>query len=605
LVNYDNVCIFDNYLMKTNVFLEKTYRRNMKLRFFILFTLFLVASKTWSQVVAPELRCIQNDTVKWNLPINNCGAFVSYLVYGSKNPKGPYFLVTTVTNQAQKSYYHLHPKGETWYYFMQSKFNCPGVPILSSDTLTSGAPDLPTLQSVSVEKGAIELIWEPSATKNLAGYIIYKRTTLGIKPIDTVFTGNSFIDKNVMPSNQRETYYVISMDRCGATSIFEKAHRSIQVKAAQDECERKANLQWNKYDTWQNGAAKHEVWIKEGTGNYVLRGEAKGSDTTFVINNLKDNLQYCAYIKSIQKDNPIYEVKTNELCFNSDIIQPTDFIVVKNLNIDEKGEASFTWIWNNDADLDSIKILKSTDGKTFKEVKSLPTKPLSGEVTFVDKDNKIDSNAVTYAIYSLDKCDSFIIAPFKTLNITGKLTKPNENTLRWSNHYLTSAKNVEYELYKVIDGFETRIWSGVDKNDFNDVFDQTNTNNAVICYYVEAYTWDTLQNKKPVRIRSRSNTTCITQTSGVYVPNAFAPRGINQEFRPLISFSSQIKSYKMIVLDRFGAQVFESDNFDNGWNGRRNGTGAELDGGIYTYFIKVEQQNGNIIDKKGTVLLLR
>ena len=558
-----------------------------------------------SQVLPPEIRCVQNDTVKWNLPNNGCGAFISYLVYGSKNQKGPYILLASVPSQNQKTFYHKHPQGESWYYFLQTKANCPGLPVVSSDTLTGASPELPTLQSVSIENGAVEVNWTPSVSKNVASYIIYKQTVAGIKPIDTIFTGNKFVDKNVMPVKNRETYYVISQDRCGNTSLFEKSHTTIQSKASQDECERSAKLIWNRYKDWKGGTQNHEVWVKEGGGNYAIAGTTAEKDTFFTYKNLKDKEKYCFYVKSIQKDNPKYFSKTNETCIASDIIKSTEFILVKNLNIDANGEVSFTWVWNNDADLDSIKIKKSFDGKNFKDIASLPVKSLAGEVSYIEKGSAINSEPVIYGIYALDKCDSFTFAPFNTLNIKGKIASSGVNNLTWTNHYVKGVDKVEYELYRNVNGIESQVWATVNENEFNDKFDLSNDENARICYYVVAYAWDTLPNKKPVRVRSRSNTVCVEQTSGVFIPNAFAPRGVNQEFRPLISFSGQIKKYTMLIFDRYGAKVFESNNFDNGWNGKLNGTGKDMDQGIYTYYISVTQNNDKTIENKGTVFLLR
>jgi gliding motility-associated-like protein len=166
-------------------------------------------------------------------------------------------------------------------------------------------------------------------------------------------------------------------------------------------------------------------------------------------------------------------------------------------------------------------------------------------------------------------------------------------------------QSVDYELYRVSNGFETQIWTSANKNEFNDQFDPSVDENALLCYYVVAYAWDTLPNGKPVKVRSRSNTTCINQTSDVFVPNAFAPRGINQEFRPVVSFSQQIKEYLMQIYDRNGAKIFESTKFDIGWNGKIDGIGQDLMQGVYVYYVKIVQNNDKTIENKGTVFLLR
>jgi gliding motility-associated-like protein len=127
----------------------------------------------------------------------------------------------------------------------------------------------------------------------------------------------------------------------------------------------------------------------------------------------------------------------------------------------------------------------------------------------------------------------------------------------------------------------------------------------VLCYYVVAYAWDTFPNGKLVRVRSKSNTVCVSQTASIFTPNAFAPRGINQEFRPQISFNEQLESYLMEIYDRNGAKIFETKELSVGWNGKVNNNGSEMQQDVYVYFIRAIQKNGKVNETKGTVMLLR
>jgi gliding motility-associated-like protein len=279
-------------------------------------------------------------------------------------------------------------------------------------------------------------------------------------------------------------------------------------------------------------------------------------------------------------------------------------VIVKNVEVNNKGEVSFTWIWNNDADLDEIKIQKSTDGKTWKDIGSIPSTNFPGELTYTDKTG-IGTDTVHYAIYSRDICDKVQLFPFYTLNIKGNVQDNRSNLLNWTTHFLPGVQKTDYELYRVINGLESKIWEAQNKNEFVDPFDPLNPDNANICYFVVAYVYDTLPNGKPVRVRSKSNTVCVSQTATIFTPNAFAPRGVNQEFRPIISFNEQLASFSMLIFDRFGAKVFETTDLTVGWNGKLNNTGREMSQDTYVYYIKAIQKNGKTDEAKGTVILLR
>ena len=50
------------------------------------------------------------------------------------------------------------------------------------------------------------------------------------------------------------------------------------------------------------------------------------------------------------------------------------------------------------------------------------------------------------------------------------------------------------------------------------------------------------------------------------VPNAFTPNddGLNDEFKPLFSI---VNEYKMLIFNKYGEKIFESDDINRGWNG--------------------------------------
>jgi PKD repeat protein len=71
---------------------------------------------------------------------------------------------------------------------------------------------------------------------------------------------------------------------------------------------------------------------------------------------------------------------------------------------------------------------------------------------------------------------------------------------------------------------------------------------------------------------------CVDQTSmllavdgiQLYVPNAFTPLdydGINDVFKPSFSSTGGIDYYELIIFDRWGLEVFKTNDIDEGWIG--------------------------------------
>ena len=49
----------------------------MKIMFAVLAFGFVFLSKISAQILPPDFTCVRGDTLFWDLPVNNCGPFVS------------------------------------------------------------------------------------------------------------------------------------------------------------------------------------------------------------------------------------------------------------------------------------------------------------------------------------------------------------------------------------------------------------------------------------------------------------------------------------------------------------------------------------------------
>lgn len=102
---------------------------------------------------------------------------------------------------------------------------------------------------------------------------------------------------------------------------------------------------------------------------------------------------------------------------------------------------------------------------------------------------------------------------------------------------------------------------------------------------------------------------CVeTDSLKVYVtqlafPSAFTPNGDGRnDILRLIIRNDRIELEKILIVDRFGHEVFKTSDLREGWDGTYDGTYAET--GVYFYYIKYKIGRKSYLDK-GDVTLIR
>lgn len=89
-----------------------------------------------------------------------------------------------------------------------------------------------------------------------------------------------------------------------------------------------------------------------------------------------------------------------------------------------------------------------------------------------------------------------------------------------------------------------------------------------------------------------------------YVPNAFSPDGDGQNDLFIISYYQNFNLNSFKIFNRWGQLVFETDDVDQGWDGRTPG-GEPLPMGTYIFRIEGEDDLGIPQERQGNVTLLR
>ncbi len=137
--------------------------------------------------------------------------------------------------------------------------------------------------------------------------------------------------------------------------------------------------------------------------------------------------------------------------------------------------------------------------------------------------------------------------------------------------------------------YVTYQWSTGSSGDFIDIsnFDT---------YYLTVKDFNSCAGTDSITIKRKN---CIY----INIPNAFTPNSDtkNDIFKPVIN--QAVKDYHFIVFNRFGQKVFETREYDKGWDGTLKGKPQPP--GAYVYHIKYNNIFGSETVENGSVLLIR
>lgn len=89
----------------------------------------------------------------------------------------------------------------------------------------------------------------------------------------------------------------------------------------------------------------------------------------------------------------------------------------------------------------------------------------------------------------------------------------------------------------------------------------------------------------------------------IYIPSAFTPNGdgLNDVFK--ISDMRNQELIDFCIYNRFGQQIFNTNNPKQGWNGKLNAIDQPIS--TFVYLIRYKDLTGKLQSAKGTVTLLR
>jgi gliding motility-associated-like protein len=570
-----------------------------------------ISLSAFAQIEAPNLICVTtlfdgNVSLAWQVPPPNpCGNFLGYRIYATTNPTAPYFLLATITNPNQTTYTHINANGnnQVWHYFMTTDLLCPTLSIQQSNILDNLEPLTPPIIAVSINgNGNIELLWEVSPSVETQAYVIYQETNSGFIAIDTTQgRTNTRYEHIGVNTAVRQNYTIAAMDACGNIGLlYENPHQTILATATVNRCDKTIDLAWDDYVDWDNPIAAYQLRASVNGTPAVLVSTVSGEANRFPIAGFNDGDSVCLTAQAVELGTG-HASMTNQVCLTASFVEPMTNIYFTNVSINNDNDLEVFWNWDEKADIETYDLsIGNQIHKTYS-----PLMPLLPINYLLDTSITADSGSLALQLTTTDSCGVLVNSDVaKTIFLKGNSTYDYQNVLTWTPLDLPYAEVYSYQIFRIVEDIPELIGSVNDNVlTFSDAINGKNPNESEVSYYVVAQAYIDLPDGTSKPIVSQSNTIAIKQPSKIFMPNAFAPEGKNNTFRPVMVFAEN-SQFEMYIYDRWGSRIFETTLADLGWNGRGK-DGKVLQQGVYTYIVRITQLDGTVLEQRGTVTLIR
>ncbi len=393
------------------------------------------------------------------------------------------------------------------------------------------------------------------------------------------------------------TYAVITTDVCGNVSDTAIKHTTVNVTAKAQVNGVKIN--WTPYEGFSS-IKKYEIW----RNNPALANtfELINSTTPGVINYLDSSVTcYATYYYQIKT---ISNIDTTIHSWSDTSGAVPIFVSTipstENIRVTVVADSYVLLQWQKRVHKIGFTYLiyKMRDDQTvpvfFKE---------TTDTFLVDADVDVDKHSYLYYTYLKDVCGAISTSSNLAKTILLKVDlKENDILIYDPIITFTKYQNWDSGLSKYQSSFYYDS-----TNSFNKISDNLPTDTVFFHKYVNLVQRDycykvTGFKKGNDGVYSESNVACIETKPRLYAPNAFTLNGdgINEKF---VLGGVFLDEYHLLIYDRWGKLVFESNSINNSWDGTFEGKPCAAD--VYVYIAEGKGRKSQQISIKGNVTLLR
>lgn len=561
-------------------------------RFVILLTICFSQLQSFGVTKAPTLirACLNvadsTVTIDYSTFQDLCGSFVEHHIYGSESTFGFMLLNTEKNASATTVQIKLPNANPTWRFFFETRYTCNGVDTAKSNVLflDINPPAVNPIDSVSIDLVTQLPImgWQKNDSLDTKGFRIYTRSN-GINSTLADTTKLTYVVRN-QSSITNNQYALAAFDSCDLFSAISGFHSAITLSTSLDTCTKSAALTWSPYVGWTTES--QQLYVSRNGSSFTPQG-LQPNDVSISYPGISFGDSVCFFIRARNETGIKKSSSSNVSCvkLNQPIIPKTTYLSkISVLNkssieieafIDNQGVADSVVLYNNPASPKRIGSLKLSIGQHFYD--------------WVDNNVSTDLTSETYFVRTFAPC---LGGTSVSLNSSSIHLSIDDEVLNWT-PYINWIGSVEaYYIY----GFDGSTWNIIDNTR---LLTYENIDTTLQCFYIEAIE---NQNVYGFSRESISNTVCAKRTPQFYVPNTLNPLSKNHTLR-VIGSSIDVDNSSMIVFNRWGEQIFTTNDIKTGWSVDATTTFVPM--GVYFYDVAIMDLNGNKHRLSGSVRVIR
>ena len=488
---------------------------------------------------------------------------------------------------------------------ISDSYGCTSVSNIKGDTCKNiQPPPVIIIDSVSVNaSGQVVMGWQPSTNLDVDSYVIFLSNGSSLIGIDTIqgYNNTTYVVPGSSPGTSSLGYCISPVDSCGNYAIPSITYNTIFLTApVYDLCSRTANLSWTPYSNLPKGILKYDIYCSVNGGIASVVGSSSG--TTFSHVGLNPGDVYCYFIRVRNSDLTI-TASSNTTCFTATGLPGPSYVYINSVSVNtESKQMEITYTVDLTNPFKGCNIYKSEDGINFTKLAFVASSTTQPQMYTDAKVKTLEKNYY-YSIQAADDCNNPGVWSDTSKSVVLHVSNDNENvfynTLTWDDYTKWSGGVASFNIYRAVNGvFDPSPISNVPvgtKTYIDNVQDFVSAQGK-FSYYVEAV--EGAGNIHGFMDLAKSNPADAYVEASVFVPNAFAPKGINSFWLPVAQYVEKT-DYKVMVFNRYGVKVFETKSDTEGW------TGDAATDDVYVYLIEYKNARGEYIQLKGHLNIIR
>lgn len=466
-------------------------------------------------------------------------------------------------------------------------------------------PDTTYVDSISVlPDGRTILAWTEAADLDVDSYWVIRKLPPDISKIEIDSMAGrqttSYIYNSTDANDRPVQLFVVAQDSCAnRRGNFDERPITMHLVASYNHCAYRSQISWNAYRGMKKGIKEYRVYYSVEGGDFVRLGTT--NDTVYIHEDVEPEKKICYFVRVVNGDESITASSNRTCLFTTQVSIPSLFYMSA-ASVNEEQNVDVRIYVDPEVAFASMDIQRADD--TLAGYSTVGTLPGNGTTlyAFTDENARTAERAYWYRAVLMDSCGNARarsnLCRTILLHITGEDEQVFERTLSW-NEYAGFAGGVRgYHVYRVLnDGSPHEIaFLPANFTTYTDNLEDAANEGARVAYFIQAE--ESAGSATGIIDHSNSNRREVYQEGRIFVPNGFAPAGVNKTWRPVTHFVQKTE-YLVRVFNRWGHEVFVARDDRAEWDG------GNCEQGVYIYLISYINARGEYREQKGTVMLVR